>query len=179
MSHYQERLDAFAAGRRFARMRRPVRNRADSWCDACGSVQARLLFGVKDERSGEVYFVGEHCLQELAERGVVVRRFLRESAEDAYALRCASRGEATAAMAQTMPEPGQSMPVSPESGEPAPGTLTALLVLGAPAAMAGAPGKVISLSLAGEPAAQTVALLATWPDLRAQLLAIGLDGPST
>lgn len=58
MSRYEERLDGFAQGRRFALMSRPVRNRADSWCDACGSVQARILFGLKDEASEQVYFVG-------------------------------------------------------------------------------------------------------------------------
>jgi hypothetical protein len=176
MSHYQERLDNFAAGRRFARMRRPVRNRADAWCDACGSVQARLLFGVKDEPSGEVYFVGEHCLQGVAERGVVVRRFLRESAEEAYALRCERRGEAPAAVDQDIPRAEVPASGSSVTGGLL-GSLTALLVLAAPSTEVGEPGTVISLNLAGEPAAKTVALLATWPELRAQLLPIGVDGP--
>src|SRR5215831_4589368 len=87
MSSYVERLDTFAEGKRLARMRRPIRNRADTWCDACGSVQARVLFGVQDERTQRAYFVGEHCLQQLAERGVIVRRFCRQSAEEAYAVR--------------------------------------------------------------------------------------------
>jgi hypothetical protein len=92
---YEERLDAFAEGRRFARMSRPVRNRADSWCDACGSIQARVLFGVQEQDTKEVYFVEEHCLQQLAARGAVVRRFLQLSAEEAYATRCAARDAPT------------------------------------------------------------------------------------
>ncbi len=95
MSSYQERLDAFAEGKRLARMSRPLRNRADAWCDACGSVQARVLFGVKDERTQRVYFVGEHCLQQLAERGAVVRRFCKQSAEEAYAARFDRRDATT------------------------------------------------------------------------------------
>jgi hypothetical protein len=57
MSRYDERLEEFVRGRRFARMSKPVRNRADVWCDACGSMQARVLFGIRDESSAQVFLL--------------------------------------------------------------------------------------------------------------------------
>jgi hypothetical protein len=169
MRSYQERLDAFAEGRTFARMSRPIRNRADGWCDACGSVQARILFGVKDERSRKVYFVGERCLQQTAERGAIVRRFSKDNADEVYALRYARQDEAAAAAAVT-PSPAAAV---------SPGILTALLVLAAPGRRLGAPPTCVSMRLEGEPASQTIALLQTWPALRRQLQTLGLDRAST
>jgi hypothetical protein len=177
MSRYEERLDAFAEGRRFARMSRPVRNRADTWCDACGSVQARVLFGLKDERSEQVYFVGEHCLQELAERGVIVRRFLRQRAEAAYAVRCERR---QAAVSRETPTGEDARSVAAEgSTEGAGGTqaLAAFLVIAASEGGSDACPIVVPMSLGGAPAERALALLRAWPGLAKQLLALSLGEP--
>lgn len=46
---YEKKLDEFVEGKTFSRLPRPVRDRADAWCDACGSLEPRLLFGLKEE----------------------------------------------------------------------------------------------------------------------------------
>jgi hypothetical protein len=166
MSRYEERLDAFVRGRRFARMSRPVRNRADSWCDACGSVQARVLFGVQEEVSKAVYFVGEHCLQELAARGAIVRRFLRLSAEEAYAARCEGRADATPEIAEgtlAADSPGQAD--EPES-------LLAYLILATP----GRRQAPLVLPLDVGATRQALDSLGDAPGLRRQLRDLGLGG---
>ena len=84
MSNYKQRLDEFAEGKRLVRLSKPVRDRADAKCDACGSIQPRTLYGQKDEDSGRYYFVGENCLKELVRRGAILRRFGRESGPAAY-----------------------------------------------------------------------------------------------
>ncbi len=175
MADYQERLDAFAEGRKFARMSRPIRNRADGWCDACGSVLARVLFGIRDERSREVYFVGERCLQQLAERGAIVRRFSKENADEAYSARYERQDRdtatTTAAHIHAVP-PTKASPVAPPVR---PDRLTALLVLAAPASDIGMPPRCLSLHLDGEPASRTITLLQSWPALRQQIESLGLD----
>jgi hypothetical protein len=170
----EERLDAFAEGRRFARMSQPVRNRADSWCDACGSIQARVLFGVQEQGTKEVYFVGEHCLQELAARGAIVRRFLRLSAEEAYAARCAARDA---------PTPTLTGPAIEERAEPADlsrtsdqsKSLAAFLVLTAPR-LPSSP-LILPLHLGDDAAELALDALRDWPGLEQRLR--GLDFGAT
>jgi hypothetical protein len=175
MSSYEQRLDNFAGGRRFARMSRPVRNRADAWCDACGSIQARVLFGIKDEQTGSVYFVGERCLQQIAERGGIVRRFCKEPADAAYASRyqasVATQGSGTATAALATEQESAALAVSTE-------LLTAVLVLALPSANAGLPPHCISLPLDDEAAVQTITLLQHLPALRERLRTLGLNPTS-
>jgi hypothetical protein len=177
MSRYEERLDAFAEGRRFARMSRPVRNRADTWCDACGSVQARVLFGVKDERSAQVSFVGEHCLQELAERGVIVRRFLRQSAEAAYAVRRELRQAAVSRETSTGEAPRSVAAERTTEGAGSTQAPAAFLVIAAPAGGSDASPIVVPMSMGGAPADRALELLRAWPGLTKQLLALGAGEP--
>ena len=177
MSRYEERLNAFAEGRRFARMSRPVRNRADTWCDACGSVQARVLFGLKDERSEQVYFVGEHCLQELAKRGAIVRRFLRQRAEATYAARCERRQEAVSRETSAGEAPRSVAAERTTEGAGGTQALAAFLVIAAPEGGSDASPIVVPMSLGGEPAERALALLRAWPGLAKQLLALSLGEP--
>ena len=178
MSSYQERLDAFAEGRKFARMRRPIRNRADGWCDACGSVQASILFGIKDERRRKVYFVGERCLQQIAARGAIIRRFSKDNADEVYALRYERKGEGPAQASSTPVQAIAAVTPSPAEASVSSEILSALLVLAAPGSRLGAPPTCVSVRLEGEPASQTIALLQTWPELRRQLQAVGRDRAS-
>jgi hypothetical protein len=169
MSNYNERLDAFVRGRRFARMSRPVRNRADSWCDACGSVQARVLFGVQEEASKAVYFVGEHCLQQLAERGAIVRRFLRLSAEEAYADRCEARADPKP-VAPAITE--EAVSASPPDRDDVPESLMAFLVLAAP----GRRQAPLVLPMGEGATRRTLDFLGNAPGLGKQLRDLGLRG---
>jgi hypothetical protein len=171
MSSYEDRLDAFVRGRRFARMSRPVRNRADSWCDACGSVQARVLFGVQEEASKAVYFVGEHCLQQLAERGAIVRRFLRLSAEEAYAARCQARANPESVAPASAEEAASAGPPDRANG---PESLTAFLILAAP----GRRQAPLILPMGEGAARRALDSLRDAPGLRKQLRDLGLGGMS-
>jgi hypothetical protein len=172
MSRYEERLDAFVQGRRFARMSRPVRNRADSWCDACGSVQARVLFGVQEEASKAVYFVGEHCLQQLAERGAIVRRFLRLSAEEAYAARCEARADPEPVAPESAEE---ALPTNPSSGADWPDSLMAFLVLATP----GRRQSPLVLPIGEGAAIQALDFLRDSPGLGKQFRDLGLGAMPT
>jgi len=84
MATYEQKLNEFAQGKSLLRLARPVRDRADAFCDACGSTQPRTLYGLKDEASERYYFVGRTCLQELARRGAILRRFGKEATLEAY-----------------------------------------------------------------------------------------------
>ena len=84
MTTYESKVAAFAESKLLQRLPRPVRDRADAMCDVCGSTQPRLLYGLKDLRSGSYYFVGQTCFQELSKRGVVQRRFGQESGQAIY-----------------------------------------------------------------------------------------------
>jgi hypothetical protein len=82
---YEERLRAFAEGKRLGRLAKAVRDpEEDSACDACGSTLPRTLFGLRDTESGRHYFVGQNCLSWLLETGLVARARYRQSAEVAY-----------------------------------------------------------------------------------------------
>ncbi len=83
-TYYEERLRAFADGKRLGRLAKAVRDPEDGVCDACGSTLPRSLFGLKDTVSGRHYFVGQNCLCWLLETGLVARARYRQSAEVAY-----------------------------------------------------------------------------------------------
>ena len=59
MSSYDERINQFAGGKQLVRMARPIRDRADALCDACGSAQPRILYVLQEQVSDRYYFVGE------------------------------------------------------------------------------------------------------------------------
>ncbi len=84
MSVYEQKLDDFARGKTFRRLSNPIRDRADTFCDACGSSQPRILYGLKEKQSGRYFFVGANCLTELLKRCSVQRRYLKESGRAAY-----------------------------------------------------------------------------------------------
>ena len=84
MTSYERKLDEFAEGKTLVRLSRPVRDRADAACDACGSTQPRILYALKDQDSARCHFVGVTCLKELVKRGVIRRRFGRESGQVAF-----------------------------------------------------------------------------------------------
>ncbi len=83
-TYYEERLRAFAEGKRLGRLAKAVRDPEDGVCDACGSTLPRTLFGLKDTVSDRHYFVGQNCLSWLLETGLVARARYRHSAEVAY-----------------------------------------------------------------------------------------------
>ncbi len=83
-TYYEERLRAFAEGKRLGRLAKAVLDPEDGVCDACGSSLPRTLFGLRDTVSGRHYFVGQNCLAWLLETGLVARARYRQSAEVAY-----------------------------------------------------------------------------------------------
>ena len=93
MSAYEYKLAEFAREKKLVRMSRPIRDRADVLCDACGSTQPRILYALKDTGSNRYYFVGGNCLQELVRRGAVLRRFSKESGQVAYSAEMQRRAE--------------------------------------------------------------------------------------
>ncbi len=136
MTSYERKLDEFAEGKNLVRLSRPVRDRADASCDACGSTQPRTLYALKDQDSGRYFFVGDTCLKELVKRGAIRRRFGKESGQMAFDEEMKRRTEDSGDRAglqdrSTDPEPskvnGQTNPVT---GLPAP--FPALFVLEGP-----------------------------------------------
>jgi len=95
MPTYEEKLDAFALEKRLLRLPRPIRDRADAFCDACGSTQPRTLYALKDLHSRRHFFAGDTCLKELAKRGAILRRFAKESGQAAYEGEMQLRAEET------------------------------------------------------------------------------------
>ncbi len=83
-TYYEERLRAFADGKRLGRLAKAVRDPEDGVCDACGSTLPRTLFGLRDTVSDRHYFVGQNCLAWLLETGLVAKARYRHSAEVAY-----------------------------------------------------------------------------------------------
>ncbi len=83
-TYYEERLRAFAEGKRLGRLSKAVRDPEDGVCDACGSTLPRILFGLRDTVNDRHYFVGQSCLAWLLEAGLVARARYRHSAEVAY-----------------------------------------------------------------------------------------------
>ena len=84
MLRYEEKIARFAQDKKFLRLPRPVRGRADALCDACGSTQPRTLYGLTDVTTKRHYFVGDSCLKELVKRGHILRRFGKQSGKQAY-----------------------------------------------------------------------------------------------
>ena len=133
MATYEQRLAAFVKGRQFTRLSRPIRDRADAVCDACGSTQARTLFALKDEESGRYSFVGDTCLREMTRLGTILRRFGKEAAREAYEREMAQRAEEAKATPATTeeggrdeasnvgtPRPGDALPVADQAAERSP-----------------------------------------------------------
>ncbi len=83
-TYYEERLRAFAEGKRLGRLAKAVRDPEGGVCDACGSTLPRTLFGLRDTVSDRHYFVGQNCLAWLLETGLVAKARYRQSAEVAY-----------------------------------------------------------------------------------------------
>ena len=102
MPTYEEKLTSFAEGKRLLRLPRPIRDRADTFCDACGSVLPRTLYALKDLHSSRHFFLGDTCLKEVAKLGVVLRRFAKESGPAAYEVEMQLRGEETAGLEQEL-----------------------------------------------------------------------------
>jgi hypothetical protein len=84
MLSYEQKLAAFTEGKSLIRLPRPIRDRADICCDACGSNHPRTLYALKESSSNRHYFVGNTCLKELVKLGAILRRFGRESGQAAY-----------------------------------------------------------------------------------------------
>jgi hypothetical protein len=89
--NYEKKLGEFVEGKTFSRLSLPLRNRADAWCDACGSLEPRLLFGLREEATERCFFVGAECLREIGRRGLVRRGFCHESPEAAFVQEMARR----------------------------------------------------------------------------------------
>lgn len=84
MSGYEQKLREFASGKKLLRLSRPLRNRADAFCDACGSTQPRVLHVLEEGHSGRYYFVGGTCLKELAKMAAILKSYGRESGQKAF-----------------------------------------------------------------------------------------------
>ena len=84
MLSYEQKLAEFTEGKSLIRLPRPIRDRADICCDACGSNHPRTLYALKDSGSNRHYFVGNTCLKELVKQGAILRRFGRESGQAAF-----------------------------------------------------------------------------------------------
>jgi len=125
MTTYEQKLTGFAQGKRLNRLSRPVRDRADAFCDACGSTQPRTLYPLKELDTGRHYFVGDSCLKELMKLGAIPRRYGRESGQVAYETEMQLRAQEPketmsapvngTAAALTTPDskPGVARPASP------------------------------------------------------------------
>ncbi len=105
---YERKLDDFVVDKTFMRLSRPVRDRADAQCDACGSLEPRILYGLKEENTDRCFFVGAECLRKINQRGAVKRRFCRERSRTAFDIEMSKRQTeigAVAIQAETSPEP--------------------------------------------------------------------------
>lgn len=92
MTTYDEQLAEFANEKKFQRLVRPLRGRADASCDACGSSQPRTLYGLKEFESRRFYFVGQNCLSSLTKLGSVTRGFCTDVAGVSFESEMESRG---------------------------------------------------------------------------------------
>jgi len=107
-TYYEDRLRAFAEGKRLGRLAKAVRDPEDGVCDACGSTLPRTLFGLRDTVSGRHFFVGQNCLSWLLETGLVARARYRHSAEVAYAREMEMRrNEASKSTGEPSPYTGE------------------------------------------------------------------------
>ena len=113
MLTYEQKLAEFAHGKRLLRLPRPVRDRSDAFCDACGSSQPRTLYTLKDLESERYYFVGDTCLTKLTKSGAVLRRYGRESGQKAYESEMGSR---TRELEESPPRAEESEPPDTAAG---------------------------------------------------------------
>ena len=74
----------FSEGKKLIRLPRPVRDRADASCDACGSTLPRMLYCLRNQDSGSYFFVGDTCLKELVKLGTILKTFGKKSGQAAY-----------------------------------------------------------------------------------------------
>jgi hypothetical protein len=81
---YDERLAAFADGKRLRRFRGALRPAGDTSCDACGSALPSMLYGLRDLAGGHDYFVGVNCLRQLHGLGALEQPYVRMSIATAY-----------------------------------------------------------------------------------------------
>ncbi len=81
---YEERLQAFAQGKRLRRFRGMIRNPKDPGCDACGSVMPSFLWGLRDMDADRDYFVGQSCLAAISRMHLIERPFVRASIKKAF-----------------------------------------------------------------------------------------------
>ena len=88
---YEERLEAFAQGKRLRRFRGMIRNPKDPGCDACGSVMPSFLWGLRDMDADRDYFVGQSCLATISRMHLIERPFVRAGIKNAFER---ARGEA-------------------------------------------------------------------------------------
>ena len=120
MLSYEQKLAAFTEGKSLIRLPRPIRDRADSCCDAYGSNHPRTLYGLKESVSNRHYFIGNTCLKELVKIGAILRRFGRESGQSAYETEMKLRSSGTEEQIIHPPEdPGGFSDTRPDSGSTA------------------------------------------------------------
>jgi hypothetical protein len=81
---YEERLLAFAEGKRLRRFRGMLRMPRDTTCDACGSALPNYLYGLRDMEARRDYFVGANCFARLSQMLVLERPFVRANITSAY-----------------------------------------------------------------------------------------------
>ena len=81
---YEDRLQAFAQGKRLRRFRGMLRFPCDTTCDACGSALPNYLYGLRDMEARRDYFVGANCLTRLSQMLVLERPFVRANITSAY-----------------------------------------------------------------------------------------------
>jgi len=112
VSTYEEKLSEFSQGKRLQRLPHPVRDRADAYCDACGSSLPRTLYAIKDLESERYFFVGDTCLKELARRGAVLRSYGKESGQKSYESEMLIRAQE--------PGKGKASLMAEDTGTPAP-----------------------------------------------------------
>ena len=119
MPSYEQKLTAFAKDKRLLRLARPIRDRADAYCDACGSTLPRTLYALKDLASERHYFVGETCLKELAKYGAILRRYGRASGKAAYETEMKLRGQGAEEQETTSRADSAELPATVLDSEPA------------------------------------------------------------
>lgn len=129
MQPYEARLSEFAKGKQLLRLRRPIRDRADAMCDACGSTQPSMLYALKDLVSERHVFVGATCLTELSKRGAVMRRYGKESGPAAYDQEMVLRSQENVTSAIDVPSNGASSPSEPDPSPGQPMAINAMPVI--------------------------------------------------
>ena len=81
---YQDKLDNFAWGKSFVKLRGGVRNSKGAFCEACGSGQPGTLFAIRELLTGLDYFVGYNRLRELMRKKAVLQGGVTETTEEAF-----------------------------------------------------------------------------------------------